>query len=405
MRVLALVSFGALVAAGLAARLSIPAASPPVAPIDSSLQAVACPSPGQCISVGFTGSKYTVLVPLAALLEDGAWTVRPRQPPSQRGDMFPSAVACRSRTSCIAAGVREVPAPYFGAPSAGDRPFIQTWDGKTWREHPGVVPPGTADAELRGIACASSTCMAVGEYAKRLHEDRALAESWDGSSWKLHLPPTIVSRGEAAESVLSDVACVSPTSCIAVGQFRLELIGGLLPVVGPLIERWDGRAWHAERSANPGSDDAELYGVSCHSPERCVAVGSRLLRSRTFGTLAEAWDGTAWHVLETPDPPRSTNARLLDVTCPRSDRCIAVGSSTSSGGRQPLIEAWDGRRWRVEPIAVPASFSSSTLDSIDCAAPASCHAVGTYQERAPILHSFSAELIDGDWMVRPIRGT
>lgn len=400
-----LVALGALIAAGFAARLSVPDVSAPKPAIDSSLRDVACPSPERCVTVGFTGSKYTVRVPLALVSADGSWTVRSPDAPSQTGDGDLSALACSSLTHCVAVGRQEVPARYFGARSAGDRPLTEVWDGTTWHSHEAVVPPGTADADLQGVACVSSMCMAVGEYARRLGEDRALAESWDGHTWSLHLPPTPRFMDEPGEPVLSDVACISATSCVAVGQVTFELEGNMASIVAPLIERWDGTRWRFERAANPGSDDVELYAISCDSPDRCVAVGTRRIGRRAYGTLAEWWDGTAWRLMRTQDPAGSPGATLLDVACPGPKRCIAVGVWTSGSNFQPLMESWDGRRWTIEPITTPASFSSSALNSIDCAIPTSCQAVGTYEKGSPILHAFWARLIRGDWAVLPVPGT
>jgi hypothetical protein len=185
----------------------------------------------------------------------------------------------------------------------------------------------------------------------------------------------------------------------------LELEGVMASVVAPLIERWDGERWRVERAANPGSDTVELYAISCDPSDRCVAVGSQRLRRRAAGTLAEIWDGNAWRLMPTQDHAGSSDSELLDVACPRPDRCIAVGYWSSGSGLRPLIESWDGKRWRIEPITMPSNFSSGSLNSIDCPVPTTCQAVGTYDEGSPILHGFSAALVDGDWKVLPIPGT
>jgi hypothetical protein len=405
MRALRLVAVGALIAAGVGARLSIPKVTAPAPAIDSSLRDVACPSPGRCTAVGLTGSKYTVQVPMAALSEGASWTLRSPEAPSRIADSDLSAIACAALTRCVAVGSREVPAAYFGARSAGGRPLIEAWDGTNWVTDQAVVPSGTADADLQGVDCVASMCMAVGEYAKRLGDDRALAEVWDGHAWRLQVPPTPRYNGEPGEAVLSDVTCISPTSCIAVGQFRFELEGIVATIIAPLIERWDGTRWHIERADNPGTDDVELYSISCDGADRCVAVGSQRLGRQTYGTLAEIWDGTAWHLMRTRDPAGSPDSDLRDVACPRADRCFAVGYRTSGAGLLPLIESWDGRRWTIEQTATPAAFTSSAFNSIDCALPTSCQAVGTYEKGSPILHAFSATLTGGDWTILPVPGT
>ena len=387
-----------VIGAGFAARSSIPSASPPTPLISSSLESIACPSPDRCISVGLTGSSETVLVPLAAVLEDGTWTVGARRLRLTGGSAFPSSVACRSTTDCVAVGLREVPAPFFGARSAGDRPFAQVWDGRSWKPTAVPVPRGTTDAQFGGVACAASMCMAVGKRESRLQAaDRALAATWDGERWAALPTATVPAQDEAA---LFDVACTSRRACTAVGQLGNELATVEKTVVRPLAERWDGTGWRLDRLPGFGS----LHAVSCPSGDRCVAVGSFALRAGV-APLAQISDGGRWQRLATPTPPGSTNAGLVDVSCPRPDRCAAVGYVATGRRGRPLIESWDGGRWQIQPVLIPSTFTTSTLDSVDCAAASRCQAVGTYQSHGPRLHSFSATLADGRWTILPVPAT
>ena len=392
MRALQVVAIGALLAAGVVARVSIPQATPPLAATDTSLRSVACPAPESCVAVGLTGSKYTVRVPLTARSASGPWSVQ-ALPGILAGDTLLASVSCPSATGCVAVGRQEVPAPYFGARSAGDRPVTEVWDGTAWRPNRAPVPPATADAELRGVDCLPAMCMAVGSYALRLRDERPLAEAWNGEAWVLQLPPRVRTGNEAADAVLSDVACVSPTSCVAVGRFSFELT--FFTGVAPLIQRWDGTEWRTERSANTQSLDTELNGVSCPSPRRCVAVGLQRRGQGIYGPFTEIWDGERWSTMRIHGPARSPDAELLDVACPQPDRCVAVGFWATGARFRPLIERWDGERWTIEPFEPPADFSSSTLNSVACPSPTSCRAVGAYARDTPLLHAFSVSLSDG----------
>ncbi len=399
MRALPLLAVGALFAAGLVARASIPQANPPTAATDTSLRAVACPAGEPCIAVGLTGSKYTVRVPMTARSLGASWSVRALPGTSPAGDSLLAALSCPSTTRCVAVGRQEVPAAYLGARSAGDRPLTELWSGAAWTSNDGAVPPGTADAELRGVDCVQSMCMSVGSYAKSLGDDRPLAEAWDGSRWSLHVPPLVRTGREASDAVLSDVACVSPTSCVAVGRFSYDL--ALFSGVGPLIQRWDGSRWRTERSSNTQSLDSELNAVSCPSADRCIAVGFQRRDAGIYTPFTEMWDGQRWSVVRSVAPPRSRDAELLDASCPHPDRCVAVGFWTTGGRLRPLIETWDGSRWTIDTLQPSDDFSSSTLNSIDCPSSTSCHAVGTYtRQDAPLLHAFSVLLTGGRPTVR-----
>ena len=402
-----LVPIAVLIGAGVAGRLSIPAASPPRPLTDRSLQAITCPAPGQCIAVGLTGSTETVLAPLTADLDQGTWTVHPRPINLRLGDAFPSAVACRSSTSCIAVGQLAINAPYLGARATGNRPLAQIWDGRTWRRTAPAVPAHAGDAALQGIACSESVCMAVGEYAGRLQDNnRALAETWEGGRWTLNVPPVVRPSGPGSapdQAVLLDVACTSPRSCTAVGQLTFEVNGQAGSTVQPLIERWDGSRWHVGPAVMPGSSQAELNAVACPSPGRCMAVGSLILGAPR--TLAELSVNGRWQVVPTPDPPGVSGGDLKDVSCPASNRCVAVGDGIAAGRETPLVGTWNGHRWTFQPLATPRAFTASTFNSVDCPTVATCDAVGNYEAGSPAVHSFSATLVNGGWTLHPVPGT
>jgi hypothetical protein len=398
-RALSLLAVAALLATGLVARASIPEAQPPVAATDTGLRALSCPADESCIAVGLTGSKYTVRVPMVARSSGGSWSTEALPGMSPAGDSIFAAVSCPSVTRCLTVGRQEVPAPYLGARSAGDRPLTEQWDGATWTVQRAVVPPGTADAGLAGVDCEQATCMAVGSYAGRVGDDRPLAEVWNGRSWTLELPRPIRAGHEASDAVLSDVACVS-ASCVAVGRFSYDVT--FFTGVGPMIQRWDGSAWRIERSANTQSLDTELNGVACPSADRCIAVGLQRIKPGVFGPFAEIWNGERWNVMRVAGPSGSPDVELFDVACPRVDSCVAVGLRATGSHYEPLIETWDGRRWVIEPVEPPADFTSGALDSVDCPSPSRCLAVGTYTFGTPLLHAFSVPVDDGHPTVVPV---
>lgn len=399
MRALRLLAVGALIAAGIAARLTTPTPAPTTnADIESRPRAVACPTQARCIAVGLMGTAYGLHVPFGASLTDGAWTLSPPDAPSPVVESGLLSLSC-APAACMAVGREEVPAPYLGARSAGGRPLIRSWDGATWVGRSGPIPPGTRDAGLNGVSCASSVCVAVGQYGRRSGHDRVLAMAWDGDRWTLQLPPRHRYQDDAA---LEDIACLSPTSCIAVGRFSFEL-QELFTAVAPLIERWDGTAWHLEVSANVrDSLDTELNAIACPTPSRCVAVGFQRRAGGILSTFAEVRNGIRWTVLPTPNPEGSPDAELADVACPRPDRCFAVGTWVSGSRTHGLLESWDGTRWTIEQTPVPESSTSSTLSAIDCPGPRGCYAVGAYERGSPTGHAFALAWDGAGWAILPI---
>jgi hypothetical protein len=403
-RLLRLAAVGALIAAGVVARVATGNVSTQTAPGGSGLHAIACPSESWCVSVGSMGSVYGVQVPFAVLSTGSGWKAQPTPVPSQAGDSILSAVDCPSSRSCTAVGSQEVPTPFFGARSAGARPLAEHWDGTSWRSQLGPIPESATDAEFHGVSCVASSCMAVGEYQTRMTPERTLAESWDGRQWTLHLPPNPTTE-DVEEVVLEDVACVSANDCTAVGHFSYE-VALLGEAAAPLIERWNGKAWRLERAENRQAfGDTELQAVACASVGRCMTVGFQVRPNGSYGTLAEIPDGSTWKILPTQDPPGSPGAELSDVACPLPDRCIAVGSSVSPSGSTTLAESWDGTRWTIEPTPSPPGSTSNALTAIDCPHWDVCYASGIYWNGSPIGRAFSAMWNGVAWTILPVPGS
>ena|SRR5215471_16423918 len=67
---------------------------------------------------------------------------------------------------------------------------------------------------------------------------------------------------------------------------------------------------------------------------------------------------------------------LQAVTCTSGGNCWAVGGAYQTGAG--FIERWNGSAWRVVPSQNPPKSSSSVLDGVACAQVTSCWAVGYY---------------------------
>jgi hypothetical protein len=395
-------AIGALIGAGVLARATTGDAPDRRPPRGSSLAGMACASSTWCLSVGSMGSIYGVQVPLAVESTGRGWSARSPRVPVGTGDSALLGIDCTAPRSCVAVGHQEVPTAFFGQRSAGDRPLAATWNGTSWRVGQGPAPRSTTEAVLNAVSCAGSTCMAVGEYKTRQRAEQGLAASFDGTAWTLRMPPVVRHTEQLEDVVLQDVACVSPTDCTAVGYFsyELEFLGQRS---APLIERWDGRAWHPERGVGfQESPDTELNAVSCLPDGSCVAVGFVQRPNRVFAPFAELRVGGTWTFLQTSEPPGSTGSELSDVACPRRRRCTAVGSIVTSTGFQGFAETWDDGRWTVEQVPRPPDTRSTALTTVDCPGPAECRAAGVSYHRSPIGRAFSVSWDGAVWSVVPV---
>jgi len=128
--VVAIVAVLALLAAGAIAAVSTEHIVVPVPVTETTLGSIACSSPDRCLAVGSTGSRYTIRVPFAVHAA-GSWEVRSPTPPIDNGSSFLLSLSCVGDVRCVSVGGQEVPAPYFGAKSGGNRPLVEVWNGRT----------------------------------------------------------------------------------------------------------------------------------------------------------------------------------------------------------------------------------------------------------------------------------
>jgi hypothetical protein len=258
-----------------------------------------------------------------------------------------------------------------GAVSGGETfqaAVAERWDGTSWRVQATPVSTVNDFNFLLDVSCTrTNSCTAVGEAHDPVGQhDVALVEDWS-LRWQPQAPAT--PPGSAA-SDLAKVSCVSASACVAVGG--AELSGSTFE---PLTEIWNGQAWTQQPTPNPAVSN--LAAVSCNAANSCTAVGD-FISNGVVQTLAEHWDGSNWTVQQTPSPPGATRSFLLGVSCTSATACTAVGFFDNSAGNQlTLAERWDGSNWTVQQTPNPAGSTTSQLNEVSCSSATACTAVGS----------------------------
>ncbi|MGC9963044.1 MAG: hypothetical protein ABSE47_14220 [Acidimicrobiales bacterium] len=345
----------------------------PAGSASSGLSGVACISGADCWAVGGYTNAKGVAFTLAELWNGKVWKIKTTANPGRSATL--TGVACTAATSCMAVG-SSVTKKNFGFNLA------ERWNGKTWA----ILTTPRANAvtnSLAAIACSSAKdCVAVGiALIGGGHSELSVALTWNGQAWTLHDPTTPPSQ----DTGLNDVACPSPTSCVAVGSE-----GALDDAGTALIEVWNGKTWTASSSPKGVHD---LAAVACRSAKSCIAVGGTANRTTT---LAEALTGTVWSVQTTPDPPGGTANDLTGVACPTAAGCMAVGDNGDpAGATVTLSETWSTKGWAIRPSADAIGSTTSALGAVSCSSATACTAVGAYD------HLVLSETWDGHaWTIR-----
>jgi hypothetical protein len=342
-------------------------ASPPSPGIESVLHSVACTAPASCVAVGSFRSqdKPEAQHSLVELRNGTSWSVV--RAPSPGTDTELRSVACTSRTSCVAVG---------SSGTANDpkvqRALVESWDGSSWSVVP-VPNPGNPSS-LQAVVCTlPASCVAVGWWTSTAGVESALVESWNGNAWTLVSTPA--PPGGFA-TWLASVACGSPTSCVAAGNY--DSSDGDDPGVRTLVESWDGVSWSVIPSPSPGREMSLLNSVACTSPTACIAVGT-VDQGDVYNPdrqgLVESWDGTAWSVVPSPIVGGGVQSVLQAIACTSRTSCVAVGSTNLlTQGRRILVESWDGSSWSV----VPSPTINGAFESVACTSPTSCLVAGEH---------------------------
>ena len=302
------------------------------------LDGVSCVSSTFCVAVG-TFSNGSTNQALVDTFDGTSWSIT--QSPNIEGSSYNvlEGVSCVSPTFCVAVGT-----------------LVETFDGTSWS-----VTQNSSGIGLEGVSCVSPTfCVAVGTFSNG-STNQALVETFDGTSWSITQSPN---PSDNENSLLSAVSCVSPTFCVAVGHS----VNFSVTHAQALVETFDGTSWSITPSPNGSGNLSGLFGVSCTSPNSCVAVGWS-----DGASLVETFDGISWSVVTSANAPGG--GYLEGVSCSSSLSCVAIGYASGT-----LVETFDGTSWSIITSPNPPSNNGSRLFGVSCTYPASCVAVGDYYD-------------------------
>ena len=176
------------------------------------------------------------------------------------------------------------------------------------------------------------------------------------------------------------MSCPTALDCIAVGESSGP--------TGVLAERWNGTRWAVQAMPRPAGTNMTLAGMSCKAPERCIAVGSETTSAgggtTTTGAVVERSNGPTW-TLQADAAPSGTS--LAGVSCPSSRSCTAVGVNVPAGAppvpTTAVAEHWDGTNWALQTVPEPSGTFGAELSGVWCLATLNCTAVGDYGTGSP----------------------
>ncbi|HUR76581.1 MAG TPA: hypothetical protein VMZ22_01440 [Acidimicrobiales bacterium] len=359
-------------------------------PLDADLgfmRGVSCPSASSCFAVGNIIRTDGTYMALTEQWNGVGWSVQPNSVPTSTDFALLVGASCTSESACTAVGSRREPS------NDTTRAVVQRWNGTSWVAQVTPQPAGTPNDKFSDVACVTATsCVAVGSLSGS-NVTVALAERWNGSVWKTQATPNPNGRSER----FFGVSCVTGDACMAVGQFK-NISGRQVA----LAERWNGSKWLPQTVSMPQSSSSLLAGVSCTAASECTAVGHYVDNAGVRTLTAHRWEGTVWSRQDVPVPAGASSSQLTGVDCVSVSICVASGHFTDSSGHQlPLIRRWKDGVWRSQTVAGAAGATATLLSAVSCSSGTSCTAVGSFLN-AGVRSGFATRWDGATWSAQPV---
>ncbi len=334
------------------------------------LTGVSCASLGFCVAAGyFAGSAYQNLI----LTWNGtSWSLNSAASlsTSSSQDNFLYGVSCPSVSFCVAAG------EYINGTVFQN--LLLAWNGTSWSldSAASLSTSSSQNNHMTGVSCASaSSCVAAGYYLKA-STDHNLVLSWNGTSWSLNSAASLSIASQT--NFLVGVSCASPSFCVTAGYH----FNGT--VFQNLLLSWNGTSWSLDSAASLStfaSQNNFLNGVSCVSPSFCVAAGE-YYNGTVYQSLLLTWNGSTWSLDSAASLSTSVSQtnNLSSVSCVSASFCVAVGQYYNGTVNQNQLLTWNGSTWSLDSAASLSTSSSQPnfLSSVSCASSSFCVAAGHY---------------------------
>jgi hypothetical protein len=245
--------------------------------------------------------------------------------------------------------------------------LAEHFDGTRWS----VVPTPNVGPNFNsfyGLAASRGKAWAVGEHLNAQYRDRALIEVWNGIKWTVADNP----QPGTLRDMLFAASALTPSDVWVVGDQE-----GPNGKFETLAEHWNGKAWSAVPTPDPGTTGNHLYGVDALSTDDVWAVGQQLGAAAPDQGLVEHWNGRSWSVVTTP-VSTSASVMLDAVGVNSSGEVWAAGEAVDPAqGGLPFVEHYKSGAWHID--ALPASAGSTWSDLYGVAiAKGAVWVVGTY---------------------------
>jgi hypothetical protein len=294
------------------------------------------------------------------------------------GSSGSTSVSCMSAANCIASGY----ASNHEATVQSERDGV--WD-------PPVNPTKRlgkiANSILITTSCYATGCVAFGRYTKsHALNDEHFTVAYKSGQWRKATALSL-RLGSAKAFQEFNISCSDQRDCVVVGTLRYSGQSASTPIYAPAVLTETSGRWGAPRPLGAPTSTvgrvAEFIDVSCPSSGNCVAVGLGSVHG-TYGSIEAVETNGRWSEAEDAFP---ANWTVLSVACPTTRYCTVGGRISTPQGSEAFVASGRDGHWAA-PVQVGRGWtvkggSQSSVYFLSCRSAANCVAAGTVDGPRP----------------------
>jgi hypothetical protein len=297
---------------------------------NATLQAITCPSLGNCVAVGYT-SAATTTTPIVSTETNGVWgsaqVINGTGSLGNGSGGMLTNVSCGGPSDCTATGT------YPGTSGVATAFYVSETAG-TWGTPAAVTsagqPTGTY-SEVNGLSCGDvGYCTIVGRYTDQGVNNAGLTVSTPFTldeakgAWSTPQPvPGLASLPSTGNlNTLDSVSCTGASDCTASGES-----GGNGFIGRPFVVSETGGTWgNAEQLSGTLSTDDTM--ISCPDPADCAVAATYLTATNTTEIFTFDEANGVWGQPQLLAMPSSETDIVNDpvLSCRSAGNCVILGN-------------------------------------------------------------------------------
>jgi hypothetical protein len=369
---------------------------------NAEVTSVSCASAGNCAAGGYYTDPGGYNQAFVASERRGRWgtAIEIPGPAVYNAHLWAAvnAVSCPSAGNCVAGG-------YYTDPGEYNQAFVISERGGTWGT--AIQLPFTGNAyypngygTLNSLSCASVGNCSAGGYdngqaAVNTVESAFVVDEKNGRWGSVRQVPGLAALNTGSPSVYS-ISCASAGNCAAGGKYLDHSDHFQAFVVSEKNGTW-GKAIKVPGSSALNSRGSALTGsVSCAAAGNCAAGGAASGRNGAGAFVVSERNGTWGKAIAVPGPgplPASRDAEIRSVSCATAGNCVAGGNSKDSSLRAQAFVVSEragtwGRAIEVPGTSVLNTGGSAGVTAVSCARGGGCVAAGAYRDSTGATQGF-----------------